>query len=107
MPYIEGKMRHRFDSQIESIVEILSSATVPEKDLKDFSSEDFSKCAGNLNYIITRISTLLLGSPSYAKIAILTGVLENVKQEFYRRYASSYEDLKIIENGDVKEYSNN
>ena len=31
-------------------------------------------------------------------------MLENVKQEFYRRVASSYEDQKIIENGDVKEY---
>jgi hypothetical protein len=41
---------------------------------------------------------------SYGKIAIITGVLENIKQEFYRRIASSYEDKKILENGDIKEY---
>jgi hypothetical protein len=35
---------------------------------------------------------------------MITGVLENIKQEFYRRAASSYEDKKIIENGDIKEY---
>jgi hypothetical protein len=45
-----------------------------------------------------------MGSPAYTKIAIITGVLENIKQEFYRRVASAYEDKKIIENGDIKEY---
>lgn len=105
MPYIEVKMRHRFDAQIESIVDLLSSAAVPEKDLEDFTAEDLLKCSGNLNYIITRMSALLLGTPNYSKIAILTGVLENVKQEFYRRSASPYEDMKISENGDIKEYT--
>jgi hypothetical protein len=41
---------------------------------------------------------------SYSKIAIITGVLENVKQEFYRRAAAPYEDKKILQNGDVREY---
>ena len=45
-----------------------------------------------------------MGKTSYTKIAVATGVLENIKQEFYRRIASSYEDKKIIENGDIKEY---
>jgi hypothetical protein len=35
---------------------------------------------------------------------MITGVLENVKQEFYRRIATAYEEKKIIENGDIKEY---
>jgi hypothetical protein len=34
----------------------------------------------------------------------MTGVLENIKQEFYRRAAAPYEDRKINQNGDVKEY---
>ena len=38
------------------------------------------------------------------KIAVSTGVLENIKQEFYRRVALPYEEKKIIENGDIKEY---
>ena len=29
---------------------------------------------------------------------------ENIKQEFYRRVAETYEDKKILENGDIKEY---
>ena len=45
-----------------------------------------------------------MGQTSYSKIAMVTGVLENVKQEFYRRIAASYEDKKIVENGDIKEY---
>jgi hypothetical protein len=45
-----------------------------------------------------------MGTPSYTKVAMITGVLENVKQEFYRRVAESYEDKKIVENGDIKEY---
>jgi hypothetical protein len=45
-----------------------------------------------------------MGDTSYPKIAMITGVLENIKQEFYRRVASPYEDKKILENGDIKEY---
>jgi hypothetical protein len=45
-----------------------------------------------------------MGDTSYPKIAMITGVLENIKQEFYRRVASNYEDKKILENGDIKEY---
>ena len=47
-----------------------------------------------------------MGKPNYAKLAIITGVLENIKQEFYRRVASPYEDLKAKQNGDVEEYLN-
>jgi hypothetical protein len=31
----------------------------------------------------------------------MTGVIENVKTEFYRRVAVPYEDKKIADNGDV------
>jgi hypothetical protein len=46
----------------------------------------------------------MMGEISYSKIAIMTGILENIKQEFYRRAAAPYEDRKISQNGDVKEY---
>jgi hypothetical protein len=45
-----------------------------------------------------------MGEVSYSKIAIATGVLENIKQEFYRRVAEKYEDKKIKINGDIQEY---
>lgn len=57
--------------------------------------------AGELNFYITMIVKEWVGKPSYSKIATATGVLENVKQEFYRRLAAPYEDAKIAENGDV------
>ena len=46
-----------------------------------------------------------MGQPSYSKIAMITGVVENIKQEFYRRVAEPYENIKIRSNGDIKEYS--
>jgi len=58
--------------------------------------------AGEFNYVITRLVDTWLGtSLSYHNIALITGVLENVKQELYRRLAIPYEDQKIVSNGDV------
>ena len=45
-----------------------------------------------------------MGKASYSKLAVITGVLENIKQEFYRRVGEPYEDKKIRENGDIREY---
>ena len=45
-----------------------------------------------------------MGDPSYSKIAMITGVLENVKQEYYRRIAVPYEENKKAQNGDIREY---
>jgi hypothetical protein len=105
MPYVDKNSRNRFDVQIESLVGSLSNV-VSDKDVEDFDANSLLNCAGNLNYVITRIcSGLLRGKVSYAKVAVITGVLENVKQEFYRRAASPYEDKKLQENGDVIEYS--
>jgi hypothetical protein len=56
---------------------------------------------GELNYIITKILLAQVKEPSYAKYNELIGVLECVKQEFYRRVVVLYEDKKKEENGDV------
>jgi len=40
----------------------------------------------------------------YFTIARVTGVLQNVSQEFYRRMAGPYEDDAIQKNGDIPEY---
>lgn len=56
--------------------------------------------SGELNYTITRL--LLKQKPkNYEDFNRLIGVLECVKQEFYRRAVAVYEDKKIEENGDV------
>jgi hypothetical protein len=62
----------------------------------------FPSNEGELNYLITRLVKQYWDEdPRYRTIADITGVLENVKQEFYRRIAVPYEDKKIEENGDV------
>jgi hypothetical protein len=109
MPYIEENNRERVDSSINELVLCIKTTLLNTKNVNVFnieklSNEDILKIAGVLNYCITRICSSCSGDISYQKIAIITGVLENVKQEFYRRIASPYEDKKIIENGDVKEY---
>jgi len=43
----------------------------------------------------------LYSPPKYKRYNKAMGVLECIKQEFYRRVISKYEDQKIEENGDV------
>tara|TARA_B100001778_G_scaffold196892_1_gene162424 strand:- start:682 stop:978 length:297 start_codon:yes stop_codon:yes gene_type:complete len=97
MPYINESARLELDSCIENMVECLTHGN-------DVSNEEFTVLLGEINYCFSRILAKSMGETSYSKIAMITGVLENVKQEFYRRIATSYEEKKIIENGDIKEY---
>ena len=64
---------------------------------------DYPRTAGELNYLITQLCTTFIGrvAPSYTNYNEVIGVLECVKQEFYRRAMVPYEDKKIAENGDV------
>jgi len=65
---------------------------------------DFSNYLGRINYCFSRIIYGVMRDVSYRNIAMVTGVLENIKQEYYRRVAEPYEDIKIRQNGDIKEY---
>lgn len=58
---------------------------------------------GQLNYVITTLCLKFLQpeQASYADYNQIIGVLECVKQEFYRRACAPYEDKKKEENGDV------
>ena len=96
MPYIKEEKREELHPCIDNLIRCLD----PEKDLI------IDNILGNINYTFSRILGGLMGTPSYDKIAMITGVLENIKQEFYRRVAEPYEDKKILENGDIKEYKN-
>ena len=105
MPYIDKKRREKLDGSIldlrSAIEKQVSTETNPV-----LSPEQILEISGDLNYCISRICAGLIGSPSYKKIAVVTGVLENVNQELYRRLASTYEDEKIESNGDIPEYKN-
>jgi hypothetical protein len=105
MPYINKKRREKLDSFILSLKSALEKQVSEEK-YPILSPEQILEISGDLNYCISRICAGLIGVPSYKKIAVVTGVLENVNQELYRRLASSYEDEKIESNGDIPEYEN-
>jgi hypothetical protein len=96
MPYINEKEREELDDAIDNLILAIRNDFTEHKSLKD--------CLGRINYCFSRIICGVMGDTSYPKIAMITGVLENIKQEFYRRVASPYEDKKILENGDIKEY---
>ena len=97
MPYIKKEARVFLDECIENVVSKIT-------DGNSLTNEEFLSISGEINYTFSRILSSCMGTPSYSKIAVITGVLENIKQEFYRRVASAYEDIKIIENGDILEY---
>jgi hypothetical protein len=103
MPYIKEDIRKELDICIDKMITCLG---IPKSTNGNMTNEDFSSILGDINYSFSRIIASLMGRESYAKIAMITGVLENIKQEFYRRIASPYEDTKIREYGDIKEYSN-
>ena len=98
MPYINEKTRIELDNCIENMISCLINDNV------NVSNEEFISIAGEINYTFSRILAGCMKDVSYGKICVITGVLENIKQEFYRRIASPYEDKKIVENGDIKEY---
>lgn len=112
MPYIKEENRLPLDECIDHMITCIEcnafrASFDPNKTnyLKpELSNEDFLAIVGDINYAFSRILGGLMGQISYSKIALITGVLENIKQEFYRRAAAPYEDKKIAENGDIKEY---
>lgn len=63
---------------------------------------NYNLTPGELNYILTQLIRMYWGKkPQYSTLAEITGVLENVKSEFYRRVAVPYEQEKINLHGDV------
>jgi hypothetical protein len=57
---------------------------------------------GELNFLITKLCLEYLdGKESYTDYNEVIGALECCKLEFYARKVRPYEDVKILENGDV------
>ena len=76
MPYINESARVELDSCIDNMVDCLTHGN-------DVSNEEFTTLLGEINYTFSRILAKSMGQTSYSKIAMITGVLENIKQEFY------------------------
>lgn len=64
---------------------------------------DFSEVvAGDLAYLVTKLMIKFTEVDiSYKQYALVTGILETVKAEFYRRQIVEYENEAIERNGDV------
>jgi len=87
MPYIKQEDREKFESW----------------ELSPTGMGELCEHCGELNYIITRILFGYIKKHSfcYQTINDILGVLKAISFEFYRRLFGYYEDMKIIENGDV------
>lgn len=90
MPYIKKEDREKYEDIInEAVRRIHCGNKIPS--------------AGELNYVISSIIWKLFDiNPSYTTGNNFMGVLDCVKQEFYRRKLAPYEDEKIKENGDIQ-----
>ena len=91
MPYIAQEDRRALDPAIEKLVDAV----------RERAEQHQGSFEGYLNYALTRLVLGVVPERRYASIARVTGVLENVKQEFYRRYAAPYEDEQIDKSGAV------
>jgi hypothetical protein len=82
VPYIKPKQRPPIDKALDAIK------------IND---------AGDLNYAMTRLchKFIEMRGLKYETLALVTGVVQNVNQELYRRVAGPYEDAKAKENGDI------
>ncbi len=87
MPYIKPEKREKYAKVLNELVAILKSVPAEEVD-------------GELNYVVTRMLKEVYPL-RYYHINKAMGVLECIKQEYYRRVAAPYEDTKIKESGDV------
>ena len=83
MPYINKSRREELESHI--------AALTADSQLSD----------GEINYIITSIISRLYPPTTYSTLNSAIGVLECIKQEYYRRIVSKYEDKAIERNGDI------
>jgi len=87
LPYIKPERRTKYEMVLGELVGILRSLPVEEVD-------------GEVNYVVTKVIKEVYPL-RYFHLNRAIGVLECIKQEYYRRVAAPYEDVKIKESGDV------
>ena len=89
MPYVTQPTRNLLDDKINELVDALL-----EMDPKSVD--------GALNYTITSLMTRVYAQPyNYYNLNRANGVINSVRDEWYRRVVAPYEDQKAYENGDV------
>lgn len=91
MPYIKNEDKEKLNTLIQSACD----------NIEDLGR--YCENSGELNYTITKIiqGYFKARGGRYQQINDIVGALESAKAEFQRRIVGPYEDLKIMENGDV------
>lgn len=85
MPYIDPAERRWYEPQLSQLLTLVRRGK-----------------PGHLNYLVTRIALWYLGEePRYEEYNAVIGALESAKLELYRRQVAGYEELKLLQNGDV------
>ena len=100
---IQEKNRTNLDNCIDEMILCIktNAAKQVNKHIVDtpLSNEEFLSIVGDINYTFSRILGKFMGSISYSKIAMITGVLENIKQDIWleiNEHQTAYEKVKII-----------
>jgi len=103
MPYIKQADRDIFDEVIDLCQELMDSHGALSRD-----AEGRERRKGIVNYTITKIVVQNLKPDtgwSYASLSNAISVFEDAGYEMRRRLLSNYENNKILEHGDLNEYS--
>jgi hypothetical protein len=94
MPYIPDEQRKIVDEAIKEL-------SIKIK----YSTDIGTPYEGVLNYCLTKLLLYYLNNNfnkiNYHALNTTLGVIESVKQEFYRRQVAPYENKKCKDNGDV------
>lgn len=87
MPYVKYIFREKMEKPLDELFGQL--CLVP----KEYRAGVFTYCIYKLmmDFHVNK----------FQEFAVMLGILESVKQEYYRRVVAPYEDIKIQENGDV------
>jgi len=106
MPYVKREQRDLLTPPLLDLLRVINrlafeQAKAQSSDGTVSEADEMTAVAGILNFCCTSLAVNLMRQPRYWKIALLTGTLNNVAQEFYDRVARPYEDRACAKNGDV------
>ena len=78
---------------------------IPEEAKVDLAMNGEAATPGELNFLLTVecLRYMEMQGLNYQTINDILGALEGAKQEFYRRVAVPYENMKAYQNGDIYE----
>lgn len=91
MPYVDQESRNHLNAEIIELADKIN-----------ICHNGISHREGRMNYTISKLINEVYGPDwCYSKINEIIGILECVKQEYYRKVAAAYEDTKEVQNGPV------